>query len=75
MMSLDIGETVFHFFRHYELYNSVRVERFLSEYWYNANGETKKPYNSRLSGWENQAMRFYSKCYNSAKQQAEKVTK
>jgi len=72
MMVLDIGETVFQFFRHYELYNSVRVERFLSEYWYHANGEAKKPYSS-LSGWENQAMRFYSLCYNTAKQQAEKA--
>jgi len=74
LMSLDLGETVFQFFRHYELYASVRVERFLSEYWYGSNNETTKPYNE-LNGWENQCRRFYTKCYNAAKEQAGKVNK
>ena len=73
-MVLDIGHTMFRFFRHYELYNSIRVERFLSQYWHGVNSETTKPY-SELTGWENQAMRLYTQCYNKAKSQAEKVKK
>ena len=73
-MMLDVGHTLFRFYRHYELYNSIRVEKFLSEYWHGVNSEVKKPYRE-LTGWQNQAMRFYTMCYNAAKSQAEKAKK
>ena len=62
---LETSSHIWKFYRHAELYGSVRCERLKQKYWYNKNEKNPIPYEN-LSGWDRQAMQLYSDCYNSA---------
>ncbi len=71
-MSIELEYCIYNFYRHPALFTSVRVERFLSEYWYNVNTKQNKSYEN-ISGWENSARRLYANCYNVAQKKAKEI--
>ena len=74
LMVFEVGGVEYKFFRHYDLFADVRIERFISEYWYNKNNNIVTPFRE-LIGWKNQCSKYYTMCYNEASKLAEKVKK
>ncbi len=71
-MSIELDHSVFNFYRHPELFKSVRVELFMSEYWTKQNNGETVLYKG-LTGWANSARRLYSQCYNIAQKKAKEL--
>ncbi len=69
---VSVGDVEYKLYRHPHLYSNVRVDRFISEWWYRQNTSTPKPYET-LTAWENSAGRIYLRAYESAKSQKEKT--
>jgi len=64
-LELETSNTIWKFYRHAELFTSVRCDKLRQKYWYNRNEKIPTEY-EKLSGWDRQAMQLYSDCYNSA---------
>ena len=64
-MELETSSHIWQFYRHGELYGSVRCDKVIQEYWYNEKHSIAPNYKT-LSGWDRQAMQIYADSYQSA---------
>jgi hypothetical protein len=64
-LTLETSSHIWEFYRHGDLFNSVRCDKAVQEYWYNQNSNISTPYNA-LTGWNRQAQQLYADCYQSA---------
>jgi hypothetical protein len=64
-LELETSSHIWEFYRHSDLFNSVRCDKAVQEYWYNHNSDIDTPYRE-LKGWDRQAVQLYADCYHSA---------
>ncbi len=62
---LETSSHIWEFYRHAELFKSVRCDKAVQKYWYNTNSNIATPY-EQLTGWDRQAQQLYADSYNSA---------
>jgi hypothetical protein len=60
----EVGETVFEFYRHPELFGSMRCDRLINKWVHYKNNNINLP--PIITGWERQAFAFYESCYTTA---------
>ena len=63
-LSFEVGETVFEFYRHPELFGSMRCDQVRNKWMHYKNNDLKLP--ADVTGWWRQAFTFYDNCYNKA---------
>jgi hypothetical protein len=63
-MVFNVGETSFEFYRHSDLFSSVRCDLLINKWIHYQNNDLKLP--REITGWERQAFTFYGNCYNKA---------
>ena len=64
-LTLETSSYIWEFYRHAELFSSVRCDKIIQKYWYNLNNKLSTQY-EQLSGWDRQAVQIYAECYSSA---------